>query len=55
MVEEAKDQLKRLEEARANLARQIENSKAALAELDDRINQLKHGIAQLEKSAVDQC
>ncbi len=53
MVEEAKVQLKKLEEARANLARQIENSIAALAELDDKISQLKIDIAQLEKSAVD--
>lgn len=55
MVEEAKEQLKKLEEARANLARQIENSVAALAELDDKINQLKFDISQIEKSAVDQC
>ncbi|MBX3135198.1 hypothetical protein KF707_03105 [Candidatus Obscuribacterales bacterium] len=55
MVEEAKEQLKKLEEARANLARQIENSIAALAELDGKINQLKFDISQIEKSAVDQC
>ena len=54
MVEEAKEQLKKLEEARANLARQIENSIAALAELDGKINQLKFNISQIEKSAVDQ-
>jgi septal ring factor EnvC (AmiA/AmiB activator) len=53
-VEESKRQLKKLEEARANLARQIEESKAALAELDERIRQLKFDLAQQENTHADQ-
>jgi len=46
MVEELMQCLKELESAREELARQVENSVASLAELDDKISKLKSKIEE---------
>ena len=50
MPQETKNQLKKLEEARDKLAKQIESSKEALAELDEKIQCLKQNIEDMDKN-----